>query len=257
MKKPLFEYALSKLDISQEEVYAILDFGCGNGDFLGALSKRVNAESKLVGIDAMERFIQEANSRYPGISFICRKFDGKLDFPDASFDIIVTIDVVECIGDKAALVNEFHRILKPRGKILAAHWDWDTMVYGSDNKEIARKAISSFSDWKQPWMDNCDGQMGRKLWGLFEGSGKFRGIPASFNLMETIYEKGKYGFDRMQDIAMIADKSGITKAEYEKLHSELIEKNARGQYFYSVTSFIYCGEKILQINPACEFKKRR
>jgi len=46
-----------------------LDFGCGNGGFLGALSERVNAESKLVGIDAMDRFIQEANSRYPGISF--------------------------------------------------------------------------------------------------------------------------------------------------------------------------------------------
>jgi ubiquinone/menaquinone biosynthesis C-methylase UbiE len=193
MKKPLFEYALSKLDISQNGTYAILDFGCGMGDFLGIISKRVNAESKLVGIDAMERFIKEANSRYPGISFICQKFDGKLDFPDDSFDIIVTIDVVECIGDKAALLNEFYRVLKPRGKILAAHWDWDTMVYSSDNKEIARKAISSFSDWKQPWMDNCDGQMGRKLWSLFEGSKKFRGIPASFNLMETTYEKGKYG----------------------------------------------------------------
>lgn len=102
------------------------------------------------------------------------------------------------------------------------------MVYRSDNKEIARKAIAAFSDWKQPWMDNCDGQMGRKLWGLFESSGNFRGKPDSFNLIETTYEKGKYGFDRMLDIAKIADKSGIRKkgGEYEKLHNELIENNA-------------------------------
>ena len=243
MKKPLFEYALSKLEISQNGEFAILDFGCGMGDFLGILSRRVSAESKLSGIDAMDRFIKEASNRYPSISFACKKFDGKLDLPDASFDIIVTIDVIECISDKAALLNEFHRVLKPGGKILSAHWDWDTMVYSSDNKEIARKAIAAFSDWKQPWMDNCDGQMGRKLWGLFQGSKKFRGKPDSFNLIETTYERGKYGFDRMQDIAKIADKGGITKDEHEKLHIELTENAVKGQYFYSVTSFIYYGEK--------------
>lgn len=244
MKKPLFEYALSKLEISQKGIFAILDFGCGMGDFLGILSKRVSAESKLVGIDAMDRLIKEANNRYPSISFICKKFDGKLDLPDASFDIIVTVDVIECISDKAALLNEFHRVLKPRGKILAAHWDWDTMVYSSDNKELARKAITSFSDWKQPWMDNCDGQMGRKLWGLFEVSKKFRGQPAAFNLIETTYKKGKYGYDRMQDIATISDKCMIAKNDYEKLHNEFMEKDIKGQYFFSVTSFIYCGEKV-------------
>ncbi len=244
MKKPLFEYALSKLDISQKGIYSILDFGCGTGDFLGLLSKRVSTESKLLGIDAMDRSIKVANSRYPDISFICIKFDDNLELPDASFDIIVTVDVIECISGKTALLNEFHRVLKPGGKVLAAHWDWDTMVYRSDNREIARKAISSFSDWKQPWMNNCDGQMGRKLWGLFEGSKKFKGKPASFSLIETTYDKGKFGFDRMQDIATIADKGRITKDEYEKLHSELIENNIKGRYFYSVTSFIYCGEKI-------------
>ena len=33
----------------------------------------------------------------------------------------------------------------------------------------------------------------------------------SFNLIESTYEKGKYGFDCMQDIAKIADKSRIRK----------------------------------------------
>jgi ubiquinone/menaquinone biosynthesis C-methylase UbiE len=214
------------------------------GDFLGFISKRVNAESKLLGIDAAEQAIKAANDRFPNIHFVCNKFDGKLDLPSDSFDIIVTIDVIECISDKNALLNEFHRVLKPRGKVLAAHWDWDTMVYRSDNKEIVRKATSSFSDWKQPWMDICDGQMGRKLWGLFEGSKKFRGKPASFNLIETTYAKGKYGFDRMQDIATISDKCMIEKDEYKKLHNEFVKNEVKGQYFFSVTSFLYCGVKV-------------
>ncbi len=244
IKKPVFDYLLSKLNLSASDPASILDFGCGMGDFLGLVSKEVSTESKLLGIDASTQFIEAAINRYPGISFLCNKFDGTLNLPDASFDLIVTIDVLECISDKSALLNEFHRVLKPRGKFLAAHWDWDTMIYSVDEKDIARKAVSAFSDWKQPWMDNCDGQMGRKLWGLFESSKKFRGKPDSFTLIETTYEKGKYGFDTMQDIAKIADKGVITKEEQLKLHLNLINKNMDGKYFFSVTSFIYSGVKV-------------
>ncbi len=244
MKQPLFDYLLSKLDLSAHGPVSVLDFGCGMGDFLGLISKQITAESKLLGIDGSLQSIKEANSRHPGISFLCNKFDGKLDLPDASFDLIVTIDVLECISDKNALLNEFHRILKSRGKVLAVHWDWDTMIYSAEKKAVARKAVSAFSDWKQPWMDNCDGQMGRKLWGLFEGSKKFRGKPDSFTLIETKYERGKYGFDRMRDIAKIIDKGVITKKEHEALHLNLVKNNAEGKYLFSVTSFIYYGVKI-------------
>ncbi len=242
MKKSLFEYCVSKLNLSSSAQYSILDFGCGAGDLLGLISRNVGAGSNLLGIDGNEQFIKEANKRYPNIKFGCEKFDCKLSQPDASFDLIVTIDVIECISNKKALIDEFHRLLKPGGKVLAAHWDWDTMLYDVESKDIARKAISAFSNWKQPWMDDCDSQMGRKLWGFFEGSRKFRGKPDSFNLIETCYEPGKYGFDRMQDIAKLIDKGRISTVEYERLHCELIENNAKGQYFFCVTSFIYCGE---------------
>lgn len=243
-KMPLFEGVLSRLALSSGGVYSILDFGCGTGDFLGLVSKSVNTGSKLIGIDEREQFIKEARIRYPDVNFTCEEFVDRLNLPDMSFDIIATIDVLECVSDKEALLNEFCRILKPGGNMLAAHWDWDTMVYSAENKDIARKAVSAFANWKQPWMDHCDGQMGRKLWGLFEGSGKFRGEAASFNLIETVYEKGKYGFDRMQDIAKMVDGGGIEKNEHERLNRELIERDARGQYFFCVTSFIYYGEKV-------------
>ncbi len=244
MKKPLLEYVCAFTTLSQNGVYSILDFGCGMGDFLGLVSKRVNAESKLLGIDSDEQAIKAAKDRYPDIDFACKKFDDKLDLPDASSDMVVTIDVIECISDKQALINEFHRILRPQGKVVAAHWDWDTMTYSVQNKDAARKAVSAFSDWKQPWMDNCDGQMGRKLWGLFEGSKKFQGKADSFTLIETSYEKGKYGFDRMQDIAKIVDQGRITREEHQHLHDELTMNNNKGQYFFGLTSFIYYGQKI-------------
>jgi len=237
-KKSLFEHIIACLNLSSDAACSILDFGCGTGDFLGLVSN-AGSGSQLLGIDSSGPFITRASEKYPNINFVCEKFDGKLNLPDAAFDLIVTIDVIECISDKNAMIDEFHRILKPGGTVLAAHWDWDTMLYNAESKDIARRAVAAFSDWKQPWMDNCDGQMGRKLRGLFEGSGKFRGKPDSFNLMETSYREGTYGFDRMQDIARL-----IGREEHVKLHGELIEKNGKKEYFFSVTSFLYCGEKI-------------
>ena len=242
-KTPLFEKVLAILNLASDGEYRVLDFGCGTGDFLGLLSQRVNDKCELFGLDAMERSIEQARSRNSGITFVCEHFTNKLSFPDDWFDTIVTIDALECIKDKSALIDEFHRTLKPGGKMLAAHWDCDTQTYDTDRKDIARKAMIAYSDWKQPWMDECDGQMGRKLWRLFEGSSKFKGKPDAFSLLETTYEEGRYGFELLQDLVSLVDKGPLNKEEYALLCRELREKAASGRYFYSMTSFIYYGEK--------------
>lgn len=154
------------------------------------------------------------------------------------------------------MIDEFYRILKPERKILAIHWDWDTQTYNVECKDIARKAVWAFSDWKQPWMEECDGQMGRKLWELFEGSKKFNGHIDTYSLIETEYEYGMYGFDRIQEIAAISDKGIITKNEYEKLSQELSKSYANGQYLYTVTSFIYYGKKAYPRAPGDAQKRR-
>jgi hypothetical protein len=48
-------------------------------------------------------------------------------------------------------------------------------------------------------METADGQMGRKLWELFQGSGMFVGCLELFSLIEREYRKGKYGHDRLRD----------------------------------------------------------
>ena len=126
MEKVLFEKAVSILDIVSGSDYQVLDFGCGNGELLGALSRRIGTKSRLVGYDAMEKSIAIAQARYPNADFICERFSEELPFPDASFDLFVTIDTLECIKNKEALLAEIYRVLKPGGEILAMHWDWDT-----------------------------------------------------------------------------------------------------------------------------------
>jgi SAM-dependent methyltransferase len=243
VKGPLFEKILSLLNLESGKRYDVLDIGCGGGDFLGRISGTVAPESTLIGIDAMDKPIAHGRESYPNIDFRQEKFVDSFSFPDASFDIIVSIDALECIPDKSALVAEVARVLRPTGKVLFAHWDWDTQVYNSEHKETIRKFVACFSDWKQGWMDASDGQMGRRLWGLFEGSGMFTGVMESLTLLETKYEEGQYGFDRLQDLGGLVNAGTIDKTEYDMIRGEMTALVKSKKYFYSVNSYIYFGKK--------------
>jgi len=243
-KTPVFKKAIEILDFQSGHGQCVLDIGCGTGELLGHVAAIMGVGSGLIGFDEREDAIVQAKIDHPNIEFSRYKFHHELPFRDSQFDVVVTIDTIECIQDKDALISEIHRVLKPRGKVLAMHWDWDTQTYSVSNRNFARRAVSAFSDWKQSWMGDCDGQMGRKLWGLFEGSKKFHGRPEAFSLLETEYVAGKYGFDRLQDLAALVSKAELDQKDYEALQKELSASSANGQYFYSVTSFIYIGEKI-------------
>lgn len=243
MKTSVFSKALDTLDLDRGGSHRVLDFGCGSGGLLEALSAAVGPGSHLVGYDAMGKSIELARARCPDAEFVCERFVNELPFRDASFDVFVTIDALECIRDKEALLAEIHRVLRPGGQVLAMHWDWDTQTYSIPTRALARKVVQAFSDWKQPWMDEADGQMGRKLWGLFEGDGKFHGSPDAFCLIETEYEAGRYGYDRAQDLSGLVKAGGLDRGDYDRFCRELSESSEKGEYFYSVTSFVYHGRR--------------
>jgi SAM-dependent methyltransferase len=243
MKAPLFEKILSILDLKPGTNHDILDVGCGSGDLLARISVTVSDESTLIGMDAMKNPVDEARALYPSIDFRHEKFIDSFGFPDASFDMVISVDTLECIPNKVAFVAETARILRPEGRILLAHWDWDTQVYNSEHKEIIRRFVAAFSDWQQGWMDACDGQMGRRLWGLFQGSGMFTGKMESFTLLETKYEKGRYGYDRLQDLGSLVKQGKLDGSQYDLILHEMATLNERSEYFYSVNSYIYFGTR--------------
>ncbi|MEL7186330.1 MAG: methyltransferase domain-containing protein, partial [Pseudomonadota bacterium] len=221
------------LELDSQRAYWVLDFGCGTGELLARIAKSISNESHLVGLDASEESISWARQKHSGVEFQADKFIDTFDHPDASFDVIVSVDTLECVPDKEALLKEFVRLLKPKGRLLVAHWDWDTQVYHSAHKDVVRRVIASFADWQQGWMDACDGQMGRKLWGLFEGSGLFRGEINSYTAIETDFSPGHYGYDRLSDVGELVGKGEFSKSDYDLLRADLQSLHERGEYFYS------------------------
>jgi ubiquinone/menaquinone biosynthesis C-methylase UbiE len=89
----------------------ILEIGCSAGPLQQIL--HTDGYTNLTGIDISENAIKLAEQRgVPNVSVM----DGaKLDFADASFDLVVASDVLEHIEDEELAVREWARVLRPGG----------------------------------------------------------------------------------------------------------------------------------------------
>jgi 2-polyprenyl-3-methyl-5-hydroxy-6-metoxy-1,4-benzoquinol methylase len=92
----------------------VLDVGCDGGELtIGFLKKH----ELVVGVDRSFRqiLIAKANSRgLARVEFLVGEAS-YLSFPDESFDIVTSLDVVEHVEDDYAFLSEVHRVLKPGG----------------------------------------------------------------------------------------------------------------------------------------------
>jgi len=123
----------------------VLEMGC----FVGILSEKIINQGKkeVIGMDRLEKALDMAASR--GIQPILGDIDNGIDLPDHSIDCVVAAQILECVYDPDAALEEIHRILKPRGRLviqvanLASLWNRLLMVLGRTPYCIAVRARSS------------------------------------------------------------------------------------------------------------------
>ena len=88
----------------------LLDVGCAAGGF-SKIVKEYNQDIEYTGIDISPRMIDEANKLYPNHNF--QLSSGKtLEFPDNSFDIVISIGVLHMTEDWRNLLAEAWRVCR-------------------------------------------------------------------------------------------------------------------------------------------------
>jgi ubiquinone/menaquinone biosynthesis C-methylase UbiE len=93
----------------------VLDVGCWWGWFiLYAREKGAN----VVGLDSQASRIQDAVSFLQSGRNLCVADALHIPFPSSTFDVAVSIHVLEHILPEQAMIGEIHRVLKPDGALL-------------------------------------------------------------------------------------------------------------------------------------------
>lgn len=106
----------------------VLDFGCGSGYGSARLAAKA---ASVIGVDVAEDAVAHANDRYASdnLSFQTLSADGLLQFPDASFDVVTSFQVIEHVAALERYVTEARRVLKPDGVFIVATPDRSTRLF--------------------------------------------------------------------------------------------------------------------------------
>jgi ubiquinone/menaquinone biosynthesis C-methylase UbiE len=89
----------------------ILDVGCGTGMLLGPLGERARI---VVGVDMSVKMLRAAKKRAPRAFLVLADAD-HLPFANGSFDVAVSVTLLQNMPDPSKTVREVARVLQPNG----------------------------------------------------------------------------------------------------------------------------------------------
>jgi 2-polyprenyl-3-methyl-5-hydroxy-6-metoxy-1,4-benzoquinol methylase len=111
-------FLLNHLNAERERLghrVRVLDLGCGEGHFAGAL---VRADAEVLACDVAEEPLRRAHANHPGLDLRLTEPGGLLPFEDASFDIVWAGETIEHVLDTSHWLSELRRVLPSGGLIL-------------------------------------------------------------------------------------------------------------------------------------------
>ena len=99
----------------------VLDAGCGTGNFEHFVHQKNPPSVCIDAIDfsaAMLAVASKKNADLGNVEFSCGDLSGPLPYPDASFDRVLSINVLYALPDPDSTMRELLRVLKPGGVIV-------------------------------------------------------------------------------------------------------------------------------------------
>jgi ubiquinone/menaquinone biosynthesis C-methylase UbiE len=123
LSSPLADRMVTLASIRPDD--QVLDVGTGTGVVAFRVAEKLRDGGRVIGIDLSEGMLAAANSKAERIGVAekieFRQMDAeKLEFPDATFDVAVSLFALLHFPDPLIALKEIYRVLKPGGRLVVA-----------------------------------------------------------------------------------------------------------------------------------------
>jgi len=105
-----------------EEGDVVLDVGCGDGLFLGPLSRAVGGRGSVVGLDVEPKMIEAARETVRAENLenvqLLVVTDEAIDLPDDAADAAILVNTLHEMAYPSRTLAELRRVIRPGGRVL-------------------------------------------------------------------------------------------------------------------------------------------
>ncbi|HXE44856.1 MAG TPA: methyltransferase domain-containing protein [Conexibacter sp.] len=216
----------------------VLEAGCGTGDDVRTIARRVGPHGHVLGIDSSPLVIAEATRRSEGrnlpVEFRVGDVLG-IDLPDAAVDRCRAERLLMHVaGEPATMIGELTRVLRPGGRLVTFELDWDTLAIDGADRRLTRRIVRSYSDGV------ANGCVGRTLPRLLRDAGLVD-VTTIPHAIEIPFDFFGWVLSGHLDAAIAA--GSFTPEELIGWWDAIDAAHARGRFFAAILGFVVAGTK--------------
>lgn len=220
----------------------VVDLGCGESPVLGLLQARL-AGGVAVGIDNSAEALRQARTSLPrsGSRTLLIQSDLAVPLPlaDASMDVVFSHDVLEQLPDPDARLRQVWRVLRPGGRLVLGHPDFDTAVLAGADVRLTRRLVQAYCDTRHPWMPRADGTIGRRLPEIVLRSPLALDQVTARVLLTRSLEEGGFGrFAVDHLVETLAAAGAASSTELAGWRGDLEAAAGRGAFLLSLNDYV-------------------
>jgi SAM-dependent methyltransferase len=220
----------------------IVDLGCGESSVLDLTLAHLD-HGVAVGIDNDPSALRAARSSVAASGrralFVQADLADPLPLADRSMDVVLSHDVLELLPDPDALLAEVYRVLRPGGRLVLGHADFDTAVFAGADVLCTRRLVHSYCDTQQSWMPRAEGTIGRRLPELVLRSSLTLDDVSAHVLLTRSLEDGGFGRFAVDHVIQALSEAGAASPpELTAWRADLEAAAARGAFLLSLNDYV-------------------